>query len=356
MARRVAAPPARWILRSQAILRAVIEEYVDTATPVGSLRSSSATASACRARPCATSSPDLESAGLLTHPHTSRRPRPDRRRLPLLRGVDRRVGSPAAGRAADDPAPVRPGPARQRAVVPARRDDPRRRQPDRRRSSRRPSPRTAHVRRIDIVSISDRLASLIIVFREGAVRQVARQPARCDRAGGPDPGRRRPRRDHGRADRRRRRAALARIDADRAHRRPGRSRSASASSPPSATTTRRRSRRSSATACSRDGRARVRPERQAPPGLRGAREPRLSRRPRRRVAGSGEVRVVHRRRERPRGDARRLAGPRLVRASRAGPSAWSASSGRRAWPIRQAIGTVRFVSGLMNELVAHIHA
>ena len=33
-------------------------------------------------------------------------------------------------------------------------------------------PRTAHVRRIDIVSISDRLASLIIVFREGAVRQV----------------------------------------------------------------------------------------------------------------------------------------------------------------------------------------
>src|SRR5262249_6186503 len=33
-------------------------------------------------------------------------------------------------------------------------------------------PRAAHVRRIDLVSISDRLASLIIVFREGAVRQV----------------------------------------------------------------------------------------------------------------------------------------------------------------------------------------
>jgi heat-inducible transcriptional repressor len=33
-------------------------------------------------------------------------------------------------------------------------------------------PRAAHVRRIDLVSISDRLASLIIVFREGALRQV----------------------------------------------------------------------------------------------------------------------------------------------------------------------------------------
>jgi len=33
-------------------------------------------------------------------------------------------------------------------------------------------PRAAHVRRIDLVAISDRLASLIIVFREGALRQV----------------------------------------------------------------------------------------------------------------------------------------------------------------------------------------
>jgi len=33
-------------------------------------------------------------------------------------------------------------------------------------------PRAAHVRRIDLVSISDRMASLIIVFREGALRQV----------------------------------------------------------------------------------------------------------------------------------------------------------------------------------------
>jgi len=33
-------------------------------------------------------------------------------------------------------------------------------------------PRAAHVRRLDLVSISERLASLIIVFREGALRQV----------------------------------------------------------------------------------------------------------------------------------------------------------------------------------------
>ena len=58
-------------LRSQAILRAVIEEYVTTATPVGSLALveryglgvSSATVRSILA--------ELEAAGLLTHPHTS---------------------------------------------------------------------------------------------------------------------------------------------------------------------------------------------------------------------------------------------------------------------------------------------
>ncbi len=57
--------------RSQAVLRAVIEEYVASATPVGSqalveryrLGVSSATVRAVLA--------DLETAGLLTHPHTS---------------------------------------------------------------------------------------------------------------------------------------------------------------------------------------------------------------------------------------------------------------------------------------------
>jgi heat-inducible transcriptional repressor len=71
LARRVRRPLGPLDLRSQAILRAVIEEYVTTAQPVGSqalverygLGVSSATVRNILA--------DLESAGLLTHPHTS---------------------------------------------------------------------------------------------------------------------------------------------------------------------------------------------------------------------------------------------------------------------------------------------
>ncbi len=71
MARRARRSSGPLDLRSQAILRAVIEEYVTTATPVGSqalvdryrLGVSSATVRAILA--------ELESAGLLTHPHTS---------------------------------------------------------------------------------------------------------------------------------------------------------------------------------------------------------------------------------------------------------------------------------------------
>ena len=71
MARRVRRSSGPLDLRSQAILRAVIEEYVTTAAPVGShalveryrLGVSSATVRAVLA--------ELEAAGLLTHPHTS---------------------------------------------------------------------------------------------------------------------------------------------------------------------------------------------------------------------------------------------------------------------------------------------
>jgi transcriptional regulator of heat shock response len=71
MARRVRRSSGPLDLRSQAILRAVIEEYVTSAAPVGShalveryrLGVSSATVRAILA--------DLEAAGLLTHPHTS---------------------------------------------------------------------------------------------------------------------------------------------------------------------------------------------------------------------------------------------------------------------------------------------
>ena len=71
MARRTRDSTGPLDLRSQAILRAVIEEYVTTATPVGSqalveryrLGVSSATVRSILA--------ELEAAGLLTHPHTS---------------------------------------------------------------------------------------------------------------------------------------------------------------------------------------------------------------------------------------------------------------------------------------------
>jgi len=71
LARRSRRPLGPLDLRSQAILRAVIEEYVTTAQPVGSqalverygLGVSSATVRSILA--------ELEAAGLLTHPHTS---------------------------------------------------------------------------------------------------------------------------------------------------------------------------------------------------------------------------------------------------------------------------------------------
>ena len=171
MARRIRRPLGPLDLRSQAILRAVIEEYVTTATPVGSqalverygLGVSSATVRNILA--------ELEAAGLLTHPHTSRRPRPDRRRLPLLRRVDRRRRAAAGRRAADDPPPVRPGRVRQRALVPPRRHDPRRAHPSAGLATP-AKPRAAHIRRIDLVAINERMASLILVLREGAIKQA----------------------------------------------------------------------------------------------------------------------------------------------------------------------------------------
>jgi heat-inducible transcriptional repressor len=158
-------------LRSQAILRAVIEEYVTTDQPVGSqalveryrLGVSSATVRAVLA--------ELESAGLLTHPHTSAG------RVPTEHGYRYYVESIV------DSVPL---PAVEQLMIrhqfgqveyasehwfrlaattlasltraaglatPAK-------------------PASAHLRHLDLVSISDRLASLILVLREGALRQV----------------------------------------------------------------------------------------------------------------------------------------------------------------------------------------
>ena len=157
-------------LRTQAILRAVIEEYVTTASPVGSqalvdrygLGVSSATVRSILA--------ELEASGLLTHPHTSAG------RVPTDAGYRFYVESIA------DTVPL---PAVEQLMIrhqfgqvefasehwfrlaattlasitrsaglatPAK-------------------PRSAHIRRIDLVAINERMASLILVLREGAIKQ-----------------------------------------------------------------------------------------------------------------------------------------------------------------------------------------
>ncbi len=171
MARRIRRIIGPLDIRAQAILRAVIEEYVATATPVGSqalverygLGVSSATVRSILA--------DLERAGLLTHPHTSAG------RIPTDRGYRLYVEAQTDGAAL---------PAVEQLMIrhqfgqvefatehwfrlaastlaslthaaglatPAK-------------------PRAAHVRRIDLVLINERLASLILVLREGAIKQV----------------------------------------------------------------------------------------------------------------------------------------------------------------------------------------
>jgi heat-inducible transcriptional repressor len=158
-------------LRAQAILRAVIEEYVTTATPVSSqalverygLGVSSATVRGILA--------DLETAGLLTHPHTSAG------RMPTDAGYRFYVESIV------DAVPL---PAVEQLMI--------RHQFGQveflsehwfrlaattlasiTRSAGLATPakaRSAHVRRIDLVAINERMASLILVLREGAIKQA----------------------------------------------------------------------------------------------------------------------------------------------------------------------------------------
>ena len=171
MARRIRRSSGPLDLRAQAILRAVIEEYVTTAQPVGSaalverygLGVSSATVRNVLA--------ELELAGLLGHPHTSAG------RVPTEHGYRYYVESIV------DSVPL---PAVEQLMIrhqfgqvefasehwfrlaattlasltrsaglatPAK-------------------PRAAHLRRIDLVAISDRMASVIMVLREGSLRQV----------------------------------------------------------------------------------------------------------------------------------------------------------------------------------------
>ena len=171
MARRNRRPLGPLDLRTQAILRAVIEEYVTTATPVGSqalveryhLGVSSATVRSILA--------ELEANGLLTHPHTSAG------RLPTDAGyrfyvesIVETVPLPAVEQlmirhqfgqvefasehwfrlAATTLASVTRSAG---LATPAK-------------------PRDAHIRRVDLVAINERMASLILVLQEGAIKQA----------------------------------------------------------------------------------------------------------------------------------------------------------------------------------------
>ena len=172
MARRVRSPLGPLDLRSQAILRAVIEEYVSTAQPVASqalvdrygLGVSSATVRNILA--------ELETAGLLTHPHTSAGRVPtdagyrffvesiaDAVPLPAVEQLMIRHQFGQVEFASEHwfrlAATTLAGLTRAAGIAtPAK-------------------PNAAHIRRIDLVSVNERMASLILVLREGAIKQAA---------------------------------------------------------------------------------------------------------------------------------------------------------------------------------------
>ncbi len=170
MARRIRRPLGPLDLRAQAILRAVIDEYVTTATPVGSqalvakyrLPVSSATVRGVLA--------ELEAAGMLSHPHTSAgrvptdvgyryyvesinvmEPLPAVEQLMIRHQFGQvEFASEHWFRLAATTLATATGSAG--LATPAK-------------------PVAARLRRIDLVSIHGRLASLILVLREGTVKQ-----------------------------------------------------------------------------------------------------------------------------------------------------------------------------------------
>ena len=170
MARRIRRPLGPLDHRSQAILRAVIEEYVTTAQPVGSLALveryglgvSSATVRNILA--------ELETAGLLTHPHTSAGRMPtdagyrfyvesivDAAPLPAVEQLMIRHQFGQVEFASEHwfrlAATTLAGLTRSAGLAtPAK-------------------PSAAHIRRVDLVAVNERMASLILVLREGAIKQ-----------------------------------------------------------------------------------------------------------------------------------------------------------------------------------------
>ena len=356
MARRIRRSTGPLDLRAQAILRAVIEEYVTTATPVGSqalvdryrLGVSSATVRNILA--------ELELAGLLDHPHTSAG------RIPTDAGYRWYVESII------DAAPL---PQVEQLMIrhqfgqvefasehwfrlaastiaslthaaglatPAK-------------------PRFGRVRRVDLVSINDRMASLVVVLREGSIKQAlvtlddARGPGSPsprsprllnelvhDATARPDRGPARPARPGACHTPRCVERVGERIVRLLARLRPRRRRGGLQRRP-----------------AQRHGRPRVRPQREAPPRVHRAREPRLPRPARRRASPRPAGSRCSSAQENEAPDMREVA---LVlapygRRDRAVGVVGVLGPTRLAYS--EAIGTVRFVSGLMNELVDHLY-
>jgi heat-inducible transcriptional repressor len=166
--------------RSDAILRAVIDEYVTSATPVSSgslvehypLGVSSATVRNILS--------DLEALGLLTHPHTSAGRVPtdagyryyvqvlaDEQSLPAVeqRMIRHQFGQVEFAsehwfRLAASTLAANTGTAGLATTA---------------------KPRAARVRRVDLVAVQDRLALLVVLFREGTMKQTLQNlPAATD--------------------------------------------------------------------------------------------------------------------------------------------------------------------------------
>ena len=134
-------------------------------------RSSSATASACPARPSAASSPSSRRPGCLTHPHTSAGRMPtdagyrfyvesivDTVPLPAVEQLMIRHQFGQVEFASEHwfrlAATTLAGLTRSAGLAtPAK-------------------PRAAHIRRVDLVAVNERMASLILVLREGGIKQA----------------------------------------------------------------------------------------------------------------------------------------------------------------------------------------
>ena len=170
MARRIRRSSGPLDLRAQAILRAVIEEYVTSATPVGSqalvdryrLGVSSATVRNILA--------ELELAGLLGHPHTSAGRIPtdagyrwyvesiiDATPLPQVEQLMIRHQFGQVEYASEHwfrlaASTIASLTHAAGLATPAK-------------------PAAARVRRVDLVSINDHMASLVVVLREGSIKQ-----------------------------------------------------------------------------------------------------------------------------------------------------------------------------------------